>query len=166
MMVLLGSARSDGKTAGLVRSLLQGRDYEYVDLLQEHIAPYNYDHAYPAEDSFHALAERMTPHESFLFATPVYWYAMSGVMKTFFDRLTDLITIRKPIGRKLAGRRGYVLATGTGEEPLEGFAVPFQRTFEYFDMTFGSLTYIYTGNNEVLKRQSLAKAREAFHDLS
>ena len=34
-----------------------------------------------------------------IFVTPVYWYAMSGRMKVFFDRWTDLLKIDKDTGR-------------------------------------------------------------------
>ncbi len=44
-------------------------------------------------------------YDVLIFATPVYWYSMSGIMKVFFDRITDLLTIKKDIGRKLKGKK-------------------------------------------------------------
>jgi multimeric flavodoxin WrbA len=74
--------------------------------------------------------------EHVVFATPVYWYAMSGIMKTLFDRLTDLPLdeASRPTGRALAGRHTWLLATGTGEAPPPGFHEPFVRTAAYFGM--------------------------------
>ena len=42
-----------------------------------------------ADDDFLGVAEAMVDAEAILFATPVYWYSMSGRLKRFFDRLTD-----------------------------------------------------------------------------
>lgn len=64
-------------------------------------------------DDFGRVTEAMTAHTRILFATPVYWYSMSGRMKVLFDRLTDLITVRKDIGRRLKGRTVFLLACGT-----------------------------------------------------
>ncbi|MCP4458779.1 MAG: NAD(P)H-dependent oxidoreductase [Cytophagales bacterium] len=38
-------------------------------------------------------------------ATPVYWYSMSGIMKVFLDRIYDVLTIEKELGRKLHGKK-------------------------------------------------------------
>jgi multimeric flavodoxin WrbA len=55
----------------------------------------------------------MIEHDAIVFATPVYWYAMSGLMKVLFDRFTDLVTVRKDLGRRLRGRRVFLIACGT-----------------------------------------------------
>jgi len=87
-------------------------------------------------DDFQIVVGRMLEHQQIILATPVYWYAMSGLMKTFFDRLTDLLSNpeARKLGRALAGRNVWVLATGTDEKLPAGFGVPFQKTAEYFSM--------------------------------
>ncbi len=42
------------------------------------------------DDDFNELAERLIKVDGFILATPVYWYAPSGVLKNFIDRLTAL----------------------------------------------------------------------------
>src|SRR4051794_34212031 len=40
------------------------------------------------EDGFGpAFLDAMLPASGFIIATPVYWYGMSGLAKTFFDRM-------------------------------------------------------------------------------
>ena len=78
----------------------------------------------------------MLQHQKLVFATPVYWYAMSGSMKVLFDRLTDLVTIQKVAGRKLMGKQVYLVAVGAEDTLPVGFEVPFRRTASYFDMQY------------------------------
>jgi multimeric flavodoxin WrbA len=47
--------------------------------------------------------------------TPVYWYTMSGIMKVFFDRFSDLLRIEKDLGRKLRGKSMAVISCGADE---------------------------------------------------
>jgi multimeric flavodoxin WrbA len=64
------------------------------------------------EDGFEALLrERVLPAEAMLFATPLYWYGISGQLKTFLDRLFCYIAASEPesemfvsglIGKRLA----------------------------------------------------------------
>lgn len=67
----------------------------------------------------------MLHDDKIIFATPVYWYSMSGLMKTFFDRLTDLVTIQKSVGRKLKGKETFLFAVGTDDLLPAGFTIPF-----------------------------------------
>lgn len=135
-LAILGSSRSDGNTRRVLDAVLGSREVEILDLGEHPVTPYDYQHR-NASDSFLPFAEKMTRAETLLFATPVYWYSMSAQLKLFFDRLSDLVTIRKELGRALAGRRVLAVATSTTEELPAGFEVPFQRTCEYFDMHWG-----------------------------
>ena len=141
-MILLASARKNSDTEKFLAQAFERDPYTLVDLLDYNIAPYRYDGRYPPDDDFFQIAEWMVRYELIVFATPVYWYAKSGLMKIFFDRLTDLITIRKELGRQLKGRKTLLLAVGADEELPEGFEIPFKLTSEYLGMVFtGSLYY-------------------------
>ncbi|UOQ77922.1 NAD(P)H-dependent oxidoreductase [Hymenobacter sp. 5516J-16] len=105
-LVILGSARSDGDTRRLVSQVLTNVPHQLIDLQQWPVAPYNYPQEYPAQDTFLALADLLLHHPVVVFATPVYWYSMSGSMKDFFDRLTELT---EPPHKQLG--RGCVAST-------------------------------------------------------
>ena len=140
-LVLLASARPAGHTAALMHNVLAPVNYMVLDLLGVPLAPYSYTEPYPANDAFGSLIRQVLRHEVLILATPVYWYAMSGLLKTYFDRLTDLVTTEKALGRQLRGKRLFVLASGTEAALPPGFEEPFRRTARYFDMTFGGSLY-------------------------
>jgi multimeric flavodoxin WrbA len=145
-LVLLASARPVGNTATLVRTVFSATPCVVLDLLAVPLAPYSYAGHYPAGDGLAGLAQHLLRHDTLVLATPVYWYAMSGLLKTFFDRLTDLVTTHKHLGRQLRGKRLFLLATGTDATLPPGFEEPFQLTARYFDMTFGGSLYQSQGH--------------------
>jgi len=158
-LILLGSARSNGNTAHAARHLATGLGdgCGLIDLLERRIDRYAYD-APPGRDDFLAIAERMLAHHHLIFATPVYWYAMSGIMKTLFDRLTDLIYGAREQARALAGRRMWVLATGTDRDLPAGFQEPFARTAGYLGMRWCGSAYVCVAKGVAVEAQDLGAA--------
>lgn len=144
-LAILGTSRSDGDTNHALRFLTRGRDVDSVDVNDLTLTPYDYDHRYSADDDFPALSRRMVAAETLLFATPVYWYTMSTQLKIAFDRLSDLLTIAKPLGRALAGKRASFLAVGTQPTLAQGFEDPFWQTCDYFKMHYEPGLYLQTG---------------------
>ena len=140
-LVVLGSARAKSDTRHFVESVFSNTDYQMADLLDFHIAPYSYENNYPEKDGFITLINQLLQHEVIVFATPVYWYAMSGLMKTFFDRLTDLITVHKGTGRQLKGKQVYLIVVGTDAELPVGFDNPFKLTCAYLQMEYNGSIY-------------------------
>ena len=102
-IVILGSARPDGETRKAVDLAFPSRTAELVVLPDFTIGGYDYTHG-NAGDGFDAIAARMAAAEKIIFATPVYWYAMSAPLKIFFDRLTDMTENLKALGKSLAGK--------------------------------------------------------------
>ena len=147
-LVILGSARSGGETRRAVDLAFPQGAARLMNLPDFVFGGYSYDHL-NAEDSFGVIADAMAAAEKIVFATPVYWYAMSAPMKVFFDRLSDLTENRKPRGKALAGKSVWVIATGTEAELPEGFEVPFARTAGYFGMQYRGGIYLYTGKDAV-----------------
>ncbi|MCB2114428.1 MAG: flavodoxin family protein [Parvularculaceae bacterium] len=135
------SSRSDGDTQRLARAVCDRIGAAaFVDLGGYRIGPYDYAHA-NADDDFLALAFRMTRAGAIVFASPVYWYAMSAQMKLFFDRLTDLTETRKAWGKSLAGKSMFVIASGQSRAPDPSFEPPFSQTAAYFGMNYAGMLY-------------------------
>lgn len=148
-LVIFGSSRSNGNTRQVVEVVLSDRDVEIVDLSQYSISYYDYENS-NINDDFLVIIEKMLAVDTIIFATPVYWYSMSAILKTFFDRLTDLISIRKDLGRELKGKICYLVISGTdGELPL-GFEQVFTRTAEYLDMEYKDCFYYPVEKDEIM----------------
>ena len=140
-MIIIGSSRKNGNTSLIVELLAKKLGCEVFDLSDYSVSYYDYENQ-NKDDEFSKLAAKMIEAKYLIFATPVYWYSMSGQMKVFFDRFTDLITIQKPFGRKLAGKHTFLVATGSEQELPEGFEAAFRLTSDYFDMKFKASCYV------------------------
>lgn len=110
ILVILGSSRSRGNTRMLVDAAFPKSNRRLIDLGSHAFSEYGYTCA-NHDEAFAELADVLVSHQWVVLATPVYWYTTSATMKRFVDRLSDLVTIRKSLGRALAGRRLYVVAT-------------------------------------------------------
>lgn len=141
-LVILGSAHGESNTLVAISRLCPISDYELVDLRTKRIAPYDYNHSLNAGDDFVNLAQKMVEAKVIVFATPVYWYAMSGLMKVFLDRFTELLSTHKALGKALKGKSTYLISTGSDAELPVGFETPFKLTSEYFGMNYVRAFYL------------------------
>lgn len=149
--IILGSSRKNGDTQKLVDHLLRLTDWEPIDLTEYDISHYDYAHA-NREDDFIGLMKTITEKfDVLIFATPVYWYAMSGIMKVFFDRITDLLKIEKEIGRKLRSKSMAVITSSNGDNLDESFWLPFKKSAEYLGMDYVANLHTFSGKIEIAK---------------
>ena len=159
-LVILGSARPDGETRRAVDLAFPPGTAELVVLPNFSFGGYDYRH-FNANDAFGHIAPKMAEADKIVFATPVYWYAMSAPLKIFFDRLTDMTENLKMLGKSLAGKPVWMIATGVEEILPEGFEVPFARTADYFGMIYRGCAYLYTGT-DATRRADTEKALVRF----
>ncbi len=148
-VIIVGSARRDGDTARLVQMLAQLSGWPVVDLNDYNISHYDYGHANREDDYLGLMRALIGQYDLFLFATPVYWYAMSGVMKVFFDRLTDLLTIEKGLGRQLRGKAMAAVSVSVGNNLGEHFWLPFSKTAAYLGMNY--LGHLHTLSDDKME---------------
>lgn len=160
-IIILGSSRSFGNTRKAVMEILDGKDFPIVDLHTLDIKPYDYEYR-NKEDDFMPLVERIVEHDTIILATPVYWYTMSATMKIFIDRISDLLDIRKDLGRKLRGKKLFVIGSFNTSLP-RGFEDAFEQTCEYLGMRYLGTSLVYSGeqNQEFLdnRKYEIEKAK-------
>ncbi len=135
-VIIMGSARSSGATRTLVDYLIEKEAYELVDLHGKNIGYFDYEFKNKNDEFLELITTIIEKYDTIIFATPVYFYAMSAVMKNFFDRLGDLIFINKDLGRQLRGKSMAMLSCGAGKELKNGFQMPFSETANYLGMTY------------------------------
>ncbi len=116
---------------------------EVVDLAGLHLSPYDYDHRNRSDD-FELLMERVLAHEQVIFASPIYWYAVSPAMKVFLDRISDFLELPDllPKGRLLRGKNAFIVCTSICDEPSPAFMSSFRETFDYLGMNFGGVAHV------------------------
>jgi multimeric flavodoxin WrbA len=95
----------------------------------------------------------MIQHNPIILATPVYWYTMSALMKTFIDRWSDLLDIRKDLGRRLAHKELFVI-TSYGTSIPKGFEDAFSQTCSYLDMQYKGCLYFHGGEANELEKEN------------
>ncbi|MEM6685350.1 MAG: NAD(P)H-dependent oxidoreductase [Bacteroidota bacterium] len=147
-VIILGSARSEGNTHTIVSQLQQLTNFDVIDLNQYQINHFDYE--LKNEDDFNALFKKLTAnYETFVFATPIYWYTMSGVMKVFFDRISDFLFEEKDIGRRLRGMKMGVLSCGSDAELKKGFEMPFVESANYLGMEYVGHIHTWIENKKI-----------------
>jgi multimeric flavodoxin WrbA len=140
-LIILASNRRHSNTEKLVKEIYGDNPCHLINLLDHHLTLYSYSGVYSTDDNFNDIVTVMLQHDDITFATPVYWYSMSGLLKTFIDRLTDIVTIDKEKGKQMKGRSLSVIAAGSDLALPDGFEVPFKLTALYFNMVFKGCTY-------------------------
>ena len=135
-IIIQGSSRSKGNTNKVVRLLMKELEFDLVDLSLKKIGYFHYEFKNQKDDFLSIIKKIANEFELIVFATPVYWYSMSGLMKTFFDRLSDCLRIEKETGRKLRGKNMAVISCGSDEIETEGFFTPFRKSAEYLGMNY------------------------------
>ncbi len=135
-VIIIGSSRSDGDTAAVVKKLKESSSFDVIDLNEYNFSYYDYQHG-NLQDEYLPLMKRIIENYDLLvYATPVYWYTMSGIMKVFFDRITDLLDSAKELGRQLRGKKMAVVSCSQSAEPAEAFWFPFMETARYLGMEY------------------------------
>jgi multimeric flavodoxin WrbA len=103
------------------------------------------------EDDGALLYEAMAGSDVFLFATPVYWYGPTAIMKAFLDRL---VVFNKPEGRPLVKGKAALLVSAweeKGMKAVEPLVRLFELGFEYLELRFeGSLLFDELGPKDAV----------------
>ena len=146
-VIIIGSSRKDGETKKVINELIKIANYDVIDLIDYDISHYDYDHLNRNDDFIGLLNHITDSYHTLVFATPVYWYSMSGIMKVFFDRLTDLLTIEKELGRKLRNKNMAVISSSNGNNLEDHFWLPFKKTAEYLGMHY--ITDLHTFQDKI-----------------
>lgn len=146
-VIILGSSRNDGDTKYLTNELVIQSNWDLINLNDYNFSYFDYEHQNKDDDYLNLMRKIIDKYDTLVFATPIYWYSMSGIMKVFFDRITDLLTIEKELGRKLRGMKMGVVSCSVGENLGEYFWLPFTETAKYLGMDYLGNIHIINGEN-------------------
>lgn len=125
-----------------------------IDLNDYNFGYYDYEYQNRNDDYIKLMQKIIEKYDTLVFATPVCWYSMSGIMKVFFDRLTDLLEIEKDLGRKLRGKNMAAIGCSIGNNLGDVFWLPFSETANYLGMEYLGNLHTITGKKNDLELEN------------
>jgi len=136
VIIIQGSSNSNGQTRMLSDFLISKGGIAHLDLATKKINHFDYNFENVNDDFIPIMEDIIDNYDTFIFASPVYWYTMSGIMKVFFDRLSDLLKTHKNLGSSLRGKSMAVLSSGSDSELKPGFHMPFIESANYLGLNY------------------------------
>lgn len=135
-VIIVGSSRTAGNTNRIAREIASKFGFDLINLSDYSYSYYDYESNNLDDDFLPLIRKIISNYDTLIFATPVYWYSMSGVMKVFFDRFSDLIRIEKETGRKFRGKKMAVLSNSHDSVIEDEFYIPFKKSAAYLGMEY------------------------------
>lgn len=148
VVILQASANSYGHTANLVDYICSKSNFDSIDLKTKKIGYFDYGFKNKNDDFLPLMKTIVAEYDIIVFATPVYWYSMSAILKCFFDRISDCLKTEKELGRKLRGKEIAVLSCGYDTEINDGFYMPFRESSKYLGMKYLGNVYCHPENTK------------------
>lgn len=144
VLVLQGSSREHGNTELLVSLAVEGIPHTTIRLREKKILPildqrHDPDGFAAVADDYDEVIESVLAHDILVFATPIYWYGMSGHMKNFVDRWSQSLRDKRYAFKDALGQKqAYVITTGGDEPHIKGLPLiqQFQYIFSFVGMPF------------------------------
>ena len=149
VVILNASARNEGNTARLIDYIIEDTDWEQIKLSDYRIEHFEYNKNDYTDDFISLLEQKVLQADLIIFASPIYWYCMSGLMKVFLDRLTVVIQERKDLGYQLKGKPIAVLSCGSDSLKRDGYYMPFKETAKYLSMNYITECHGWINRNEI-----------------
>ncbi len=143
----MGSSRSNGDTAVVVKHASELLGYDIIDLKKLNFSDYDYQSINKGDDFLPTIRHVVGQYDHIIWATPVYWYSMSALMKRFIDRISDCLRIEKDTGRQFRGMSMSLISI-SNDVRNQGFSAPFKLTADYLGMTYLGDQHV-TVNNEM-----------------
>lgn len=108
ILFINGSPNKHGNTAALAETLMGGREYQTLHLVDYKV--YGYGQQFP-DDQFSEIVEKMKEADTIVIGSPVYWHNVSGMVRNLIDRFYG------PVSSGALARRKFVfLFQGTAPE--------------------------------------------------
>ncbi len=164
-IIIQASSRSNGNTQKVVTAFNANKEMKVLDLSSKNIQHFDYAFENQKDDFYTIISEVITSYDAIILASPIYWYSISGMLKVFLDRFSDLIIIHKELGRKLKGKKIGLLLCSSDSEEFPEIAKSIERTANYLDMEFVGAIHTWVnaeGSIDALVKKKLEKYQQIF----
>ena len=146
VLFINGSPEKRGNTAAIAKDLLQGIDYETLNLTDYKVYSYGQNFV---DDQFNEILAKMKEAQIIVIGSPVYWHNICGSVRNLLDRFYGPVN-----PGELAGRTLFFLFQGAA--PEQWMLEVGEYTMERFAGLYGMK---YAGMATDLKQtRELAKA--------
>ncbi len=108
ILFINGSPNQNGNTAALAKELLQGKEYETLNLTDYKIGSYGQK---LEGDELGQVIARMEQADVIVIGSPLYWHNICGSVRNMLDRFYGLVE-----NGSLSGRTLYFLFQGVAPE--------------------------------------------------
>lgn len=164
-VIVQGSSRSNGDINKVVKYVASKYGYDTIDLYQKQIGHYDYEFKNADDDFIPTITKVIEFYDVIIFATPVYWYSMSGILKAFFDRISDLLVNHKSLGRQLRGKQMAMISCSNADDLKDGFEMPFRDSAHYLGMTYLGSVHSWV-EKKVINPEAELQINDFFNNLS
>lgn len=138
VVAIYGSSRRNGNSEALTKLVLNELNktsYGEIFLLDHQIKPiiderHDGEGFTQVDDDYESLIEQTLKYDALLFATPLYWYGMSGRLKNFIDRWSQSLRSDKyTFKESMKGKKIYLVIVGGKSSPIT--ALPLVQQFQF-----------------------------------
>ena len=125
ILFMNSSPNRDGNTYRIGEELLKDKEHDVLQMADYRISQYGqvFD-----DDEIKDVLKKIDECDVLVIGSPVYWYTVSGMLKTFIDRLYML-----PEAEALRGKKLYLFAQGSA---------PNQDTVKSIEFLSNRLSYL------------------------
>lgn len=148
-VIIQGSSKSIGDTNTVINYINSDKQCDFIDLKTKNIGHFDYEFKNQDDDFLELITTIIEKYDTIIFTTPVYWFSMSGLLKVFFDRFEDLLTINKEIGKKLHEKNMAMISVSNGNDLYDSFAMPFKETARYLEMNYLGDVHAWVEDGEI-----------------
>jgi multimeric flavodoxin WrbA len=164
ILLLNGSSRNNGDTTTVVEALQKRITITSLYLLDYKIGYYDYEFN-NKDDDFHSLIDKyVLQSDTIILASPVYWYSMSAQLKTFLDRISDLLVTRKEAGRQLRGKKLLTISVNNESEEPNAYSIPYQMSADYLGMEYLGHFHVGVDNKSIMDMLNISTISEKLID--
>ena len=140
-----GSPNKDGNTYHIGERLLKHVDHDVLQMSDYRISQYGQVYE---DDQIKELLNKLKDCDTLVIGSPIYWYTVGGILKTFIDRLYML-----PEAENLRGKKLYFFAQGSapdeGTEKTIHFLI--NRVAKFMGMELKSVVVDSSDGNKIMK---------------
>ena len=146
-----GSPNKSGNTFRIGEEILKGISHDILQMSDYKVSQYGQVYE---DDEINKIFEKIKNVDTIVIGAPVYWYTVSGIVKTFIDRLYLL-----PEAEMLKGKNLYFFAQGSAPDELARQSITFlaTRVSELMGINLKDVVVDSSDGNKIISTMRISK---------